>query len=134
MRDTLEFAGTIVSSGAAATSVKNRVGQPASHYQKTYILLSKGGKRRLTRHGKVLTGRDGADAREGNRHEGRGIKSRQELGDDLGIGEMGFNGGDAQGSVVGSLGINEGAQERKSDCGCEEKHSGEMDVAERLQK
>ena len=64
--------------------------------------------------------RDGANARKSDVYEGRGGKRRQELGDELCIGEMGFDGYNAQGGVVGGLGINEGAQERKSDGGCEE--------------
>ena len=116
MRDTLEFAGMIVSSGAEATSVK-RVRQSATQSM-TFCWVGI-----LTRHGEVLTGRDVANTREVDVHEGRGIKSRNELRDEFGIGKMGFYSGDAQASVVGRLGINEGAQERKSDCGSEKKHT-----------
>ena len=65
--------------------------------------------KRLTLPGKVLTWLDGTDAGKSDVHEGRGDKSRQELGDEFCIGEMGFDGYDAQGGVVGGLGINERA-------------------------
>jgi len=85
--------------------------------------LSRGrGRRTLTLHREVLAGRDGADAGEGDGHDGRRGKGRQKRGDEVGIGEMGLDGRDAKSGVVGGLGINEGAQERKSEGGCEEKH------------
>jgi hypothetical protein len=80
--------------------------------------------RRLTLFGKVLTWRDGTNAGKSDVDERRGGKSRQELGDEFCVGEMGCDGCDAQGSIAGGLGINEGAQERKSDGGCEEQHGG----------
>lgn len=83
-----------------------------------------GDERRLTLLGEVLTWGDGAHAGEVDGHDGRGDKGRQEGRDEASIGKMGFDGCDAQGGVVGGLGINEGAQERKSDGGCEEKHDG----------
>lgn len=78
----------------------------------------------LTRHGQVLAWRDGADTGEGDGHEGSGCEGRQEGGDEVGIGEMSLDSGDAEGGVVCGLGINEGAQERKSESGCEEEHDG----------
>jgi len=78
----------------------------------------------LTLPGQVLAWRDGADTGEGDGHEGGGSEGRKEGGDEVGIGEMSFDSGDAKGGVIRGLGINEGTQERKSESGCEEEHDG----------
>jgi len=78
----------------------------------------------LTLFGQVLAWRDGTDTGERDGHDGGGSEGREEGGDEVGIGEMSFDSGDAKGGVVGGLGINEGAQERKSESGGEEEHDG----------
>ena len=114
-----------MSSGAAATSVNNAsVSHPFLVRKGTEWGVRERERERLTLGGEVLTWRDGADAGEGDSQDGRGIKSREEVWDELCIGKMGFDSSDLQGSAVGSLGINEGTQERKSDSGGEKKHGG----------
>jgi len=74
--------------------------------------------------GQVLAWRDGADTGEGDGHDGGGSEGREEGGDEVSIGEMSLDSSDAKGGVIGGLGINEGAQERKSESGGEEEHGG----------
>ena len=126
--DTLEFAGTIVIPGAAATSSYNKHSiKRVSHHSYSYFsffLLAEEKRGRLTLSGKVLTWRDGADAGKRDVHDGRGDKGLQEVGGKSCIGEMGLDGHDVQRGVAGGLGINECGQERKNDCGCEDQHDG----------
>ena len=115
---------TTVRFGAEATSAKKKKKskQARKKVRKSGTRSVGGGGGGLTLHREVLAGRDGADAGEGDGHDGRRGKGRQKRGDEVGIGEMGLDGRDAKSGVVGGLGINEGAQERKSEGGCEEKH------------
>lgn len=71
---------------------------------------------------KALARRNNTNARKVDGHEGRGIESREERRDKAGIGKVGLNGRNTNSSVVGGLGINEGAQEVKSEAGGKEEH------------
>jgi hypothetical protein len=79
----------------------------------------------LTCFSKVLTWSDYADSSIIDVHDGRGGERRKNLWNEKSTLKMGLNGRNAESSVVG-LGINEGTQERKSDCGREEHiHDGD---------
>jgi hypothetical protein len=66
----------------------------------------------LTVFGKGLTWSDGANTGESDRHNRIWVECRKELGDQLSLGKVGLNGGNAESIVVG-LGIHKGTQERK---------------------
>lgn len=89
----------------------------------------------LTRDRKILTGRDDANTGKVNGHEGRGVEGRKEGRDDQSICEMSLDSGDAECGTIGGLGVNEGAQERKSECSWDEEHGGgiEQTLFERLE-
>lgn len=72
----------------------------------------------------VLARRDSTDARIGDGHEGRRIESREEGRNDVSTSKVGLNGRNANSSVVAGLGINEGAQEVKSEAGGKKEHGG----------
>jgi hypothetical protein len=70
----------------------------------------------------VLSRRDGTDARKGDGHEGRGIESRKKGRNNASTLKVRLYGEDAKPSVIGGLGLNEGAQEAKSEAGRENEH------------
>jgi hypothetical protein len=79
---------------------------------------------RLTLCRKVLTRLYLADTGKDGGQKAKRREGRQKVGDEFSIGKMGLDSGNAEGGVVRSLSINEGAQERKSEGRCKEKHDG----------
>lgn len=70
----------------------------------------------------VLARRDGTKARKGDGHDGRGDERREKGRNEASTGKVGLNGGDANSIVIAGLGVNEGAQEVKSEAGGKKKH------------
>jgi hypothetical protein len=121
----LPVAGVIVISGAEATSAKKKKKpRKKRHWAQSVGFVGKRWGGGLTLHRQVLARRDGTDAREGDGHDRGGIEGRKKGRDEVRVLEMSLYGGDLEGGVISGLGINEGAQERKSDGGCEEEHGG----------
>lgn len=63
----------------------------------------------------VLSRRDSTDARKSDIHDTRGIESREKVRNDVSTGKVRLDGGDVDSNAIGVLGLNEGAQEVKSE-------------------
>ena len=66
---------------------------------------------------KILAWSDITDARKVDGHDGGGIERREKGRNDVSTGEVSLNGGNFESCVIGRLGLNEGAQEVKSEGG-----------------
>lgn len=65
----------------------------------------------------VLPRRNSTDARKRDGHDGRRIERREKGWNDVSPSKVGLDSGDFKRGVIGGLGLNEGAQEVKSEAG-----------------
>lgn len=116
-------AGTIVISGAVATSAQKKKKKNLAQSNRAWGIMGDAWDG-LTFLGQVLARRDGANVGEGDGHESAGSEGREKGGYEVGVREMSLDGGDAKGGIIIRLSINEGAQERKCESGRKEEHGG----------